>query len=139
MNSKSKKEKQLGMKLGTASGRLKKSLLFKLVVQCGLDICFRCKNKIDTPEDLTVEHKLAWLDSDNPVELFFDLDNISFSHSACNSGAGKRKEAKHGTFRKYSYGCRCDECVIFKRNKQSKLRANRKLRTGYSRKYLEKT
>jgi hypothetical protein len=38
--------KQLGMDIGTATARLKKNLMFSLIVECGKDICFQCKKKI---------------------------------------------------------------------------------------------
>lgn len=84
-----KKAEQLGMPLGTASGRLKKNLLFKLIQLQELDICFQCGKKIENVDDLSIEHKVPWLDSDDPVGLFFDLNNISFSHLKCNSGAAR--------------------------------------------------
>jgi len=35
-------------------------------------------------ETFSIEHVIPWLDSEDPVKLFFDLDNISFSHLKCN-------------------------------------------------------
>ena len=31
---------------------------------------------------------MPWLDSINPKESFFDINNIAFSHLSCNVGAG---------------------------------------------------
>ena len=42
-------------------------------------------------DEFSVEHKIPWLDSDDPIGLFFSLDNIAFSHHSCNSGAGGRR------------------------------------------------
>lgn len=78
------KSEQLGMPFSTASGRLRKEVMFMLVKKCNLDTCFKCGKKIDDISQLSIEHKIPWLHSDNPSELFFDLDNISFSHLSCN-------------------------------------------------------
>lgn len=78
------KSKILGMPYGTASNRLRKMLLFKLVKEAGLNICYQCGEPIETPEELSIEHKKAWLNSDKPIDTFFDLDNIAFSHLSCN-------------------------------------------------------
>jgi len=74
----------LGMPYGTASNRLRKLLMFKFAQELGYDDCFACGFKIETTEELSVEHKQPWLDRENGVELFWDLDNIAFSHRKCN-------------------------------------------------------
>lgn len=76
------------MSLGTANNQLKKSLLFHLAQKCNMDIC-RCKEKIDTLDEFSIEHKENWLDSDDPKTFFFDINNISFSHLGCNVSHGK--------------------------------------------------
>jgi len=80
-----KRAEQLGMPYGTASGRLKKKVLFNLVQKLGENICFQCKKEIKTAEELSIEHKKPWYNND--VNLFWDMDNIAFSHLKCNSGA----------------------------------------------------
>lgn len=45
-----------------------------------------------TRETFSIEHLVPWLDSNNPIELYFDLDNISFSHLSCNIKAARRPE-----------------------------------------------
>ena len=85
MDSSSKrKSEQLNMSFNKADSRLKKMILFRLVKKCNLDICYRCKDKIIKIENLSVEHKIPWMYSKNPQELFFDLENIAFSHLKCN-------------------------------------------------------
>lgn len=81
-----KKSDQLGIPFGTANGRLRKILLFSLAKKLGLDVCFRCRDKIILLEDFTIDHKIPWLDSTEPTILFFDIDNIAFSHNRCNVG-----------------------------------------------------
>ena len=90
-----KKAIQLGMPHGTAQGKLKKSIMFWLLSRLNLNKCFRCKKKIETIKELSVEHKEHWLDSDDPVGLFFDLDNIAFSHLSCNSGNSRQPNKKY--------------------------------------------
>jgi hypothetical protein len=87
-----KKRLQLGMDAGTASGRLLKSLLFHFATKAG-EKCFRCGGELDR-DSFTVDHKEAWLDSGDPVGLFFSVDNIAFSHWKCNVQA-RRTGRKH--------------------------------------------
>lgn len=89
-NSKLKKTAQLGVNISTASGVLRKQIMFHLAQKCGLDTCFKCGKKIADVDDFTIEHKIPWLDSEDPVKLFFDMDNIAFSHHACNVGTARR-------------------------------------------------
>jgi len=75
---------QLGMPMATARARLIKSILFNMLQRHGEDVCFKCSKKIEKIEELTIEHKQPWLHVSS--ELFWDLDNIAFSHPApCNS------------------------------------------------------
>lgn len=83
-NSNDKKSEQLGMSYGKAGNILRKNLLFYLAQKSGMDICFQCKKPIKSVDDFSIEHKVPWLDSNNPVELFFSMENIAFSHSKCN-------------------------------------------------------
>jgi hypothetical protein len=82
-----KKETQLGTHRAIAERRLQRNLLFSLVVSAGHK-CFRCGREL-TRETFSLDHKIDWLDSPDPVGLFFDLDNIAFSHLSCNKAAGR--------------------------------------------------
>lgn len=86
-----------------------------------MGICFHCGKKIDDIDKMSIEHKTPWLDSDDPVGLFYDLDNICFSHAVCNTGAA-RKPTKKGCPSPTSYlrGCRCNGCVESFRARQRK-------------------
>ena len=75
------KKEQLGIDPGTAQYRLVKDILFDLIKDRP---CYRC-GEIMTRETFSIEHKVPWLHSENPIELFFDLENIDFSHLKCNS------------------------------------------------------
>jgi hypothetical protein len=77
------KDAQLGMPYGTAVGRLRKKVLFSLLQKYKEDTCCKCHKIIETEEELSLEHKIPWLYNSN--DLFWDLDNIGFSHkTVCN-------------------------------------------------------
>lgn len=82
-----KKNAALGINVSTAQAQLKKNIMFKLMQQLELDVCFQCQAKIETVEVLSVEHKEPWLSAPDPKASFFDLNNIAFSHLSCNIGA----------------------------------------------------
>ena len=65
-----KRKQQLGIPFGTACGRLRKALMFQLVQRSNRDTCFVCGKKITKADDLTIEHKIPWLDND--TDLFKD-------------------------------------------------------------------
>lgn len=90
----SKRQEKLGMSCGKANNILRKSIMFYLVQQLNLDICYRCGTKIETIGEFTIEHKVDWLNSEKPVELFFNLENISFSHYTCNVKSGQKVPRK---------------------------------------------
>lgn len=85
-----KKSQQLGMTYGKALYDLKKELLFDFSKRLKLNKCFQCGKKIASSKEMSVEHKVPFLDSKNPIKLFFDLKNIAFSHCSCNYSAGRR-------------------------------------------------
>jgi hypothetical protein len=98
-NSNNIKSEQLGISISTAQHQLRKMIMFDLVQKANLDNCFRCGNKVAI-ENFSIEHKENWLHSEVPKELFFDLNNIAFSHILCNSIArrsvkGKKINPKH--------------------------------------------
>lgn len=115
-----KKQQQLGMNPSTASNRLVKDTLWRLVVQAGQNVCYRCSQPM-TRETFSIEHKEAWLDSDDPLGLYFDQENISFSHLNCNikDSRSGRTQSGCGTEAQYDRGCRCDLCGIAKSTKRS--------------------
>jgi len=78
-----KKRQQLGLAIGTASHRLRKLVLFHVVRETGRNQCYRCGKIIEAADDLTLDHKKAWLDES--VALFWDIENIAFAHARCNS------------------------------------------------------
>jgi hypothetical protein len=77
-----KKSATLGVPHGTATNKLRKNIMFSLLCRLGENDCYRCKRKIESVDVLSIEHKLPW--EGVSAELFWDLDNIAFSHIACN-------------------------------------------------------
>jgi hypothetical protein len=135
MDTKDKKLEQLGMNPSTASNRLVKDILFKLLQDTNQDTCFRCHEKIQR-ENLSIEHKVDWLDSKDPKGLFFDLNNITFSHLNCNVSAHRVNKLPCGTLAAYNRGCRCQECkeartIDAKERYNSELRHKKYKRSGH--------
>ena len=81
---------QLGMPRGTASNRLRKLVLFDVLQRHQENLCYRCGLEIKTANELSIEHKKPWENTD--VNLFWDLTNIAFSHLSCNCAAGKKPD-----------------------------------------------
>jgi hypothetical protein len=110
MNRSKRVVEQLGMSHGAAVGQLKKRILFNLLKRLKENFCFKCGECIDLVGDLSIEHKQPW--ENISADLFWDLDNIAFSHLGCNrphfrhGGEGKRKIGPEGT----SW---CTGCQIF--------------------------
>lgn len=73
---------QLGMSHGAAAGKLRKNILFHLLVRLQENICFKCGLLISSSNELSIEHKQSW--EGVSAELFWNLDNIAFSHLRCN-------------------------------------------------------
>ncbi len=120
-----KKALQLGMSIGKAAAILKKNVMFVLVRNCGLDICYRCEKSINTADELSIEHKENWMNSSDPAGIFFNLDNITFSHRSCNIKASKlmppgTPKAEHPSATMYAYGCRCEGCKVAHTEKNRK-------------------
>ena len=63
-NSSRRKAETLGMSPGTAMSRLRKMILFQLVQRVGEDTCYRCGKKIESVEELSIEHKEQWIGKD---------------------------------------------------------------------------
>jgi len=77
------------MSVSTAQSRLLRDILWSLVVETGRNYCCKCKEVMDR-NTFSIEHIKPWLDSEDPVGLFYDLENISFSHLTCNISNARR-------------------------------------------------
>lgn len=119
------KSKELGMPFGTANHRLRKAILFKYIKRCEDDICFKCKEQIVSVDELSVEHKKPWQGRD--ITLFWDLDNIAFSHLLCNKRDMIYPSGREHGHKKYNQErCRCDKCREAKVSYQKKYRSENK-------------
>jgi hypothetical protein len=91
---------QLGMSHGAAASRLRKNILFSLLKELNKNACSKCLLLIESVDDLSIEHIKPW--ENRSADLFWDLDNIAFSHSDCNrphsynSGGQNKKIATEG-------------------------------------------
>lgn len=101
-DSNARKSAFLGIPHGTASNRLRKMVLLHLLQKYGENVCFKCSEKIEDVNDLSIEHKQPW--EGVSVELFWSLDNIAYSHLRCNrphhyrgNGESRRKVGPEGT------------------------------------------
>lgn len=91
----------LGENFSTASHKLRKMILFSLVQKLELDNCHRCTLKIEKIEHFSIEHIEAWQSATDPIESFYSLDNIAFSHLNCNIAAASKPLQKYGTRKEY--------------------------------------
>jgi hypothetical protein len=89
-----------GKSFGSACNRLLKALLFHMAQELKRDKCYRCDHIITSVDQFSIDHKTAWRSA---PELFFDLNNIAFSHRSCNSRAARRSKIyPNTTIRKQS-------------------------------------
>lgn len=114
-------KERFGVSISTARTRLIKSLLFKLLNENDKNKCFRC-NLTMTLEDFSIEHVKPWAWEENGFQLFMDTENVSFSHSYCNSkyirkSITRTKRKTNGMLAKCS-GCEeWKDRALFNKNK----------------------
>ena len=72
------------MSATTAKHRLERMILFQLIQQTQRDKCYVCDYRIEEVDQLSIEHKLPWYGDDRDSNLYWNLDNIAFSHRKCN-------------------------------------------------------
>lgn len=107
-----KKKMQLGMNPSTASHRLVKDTLWRLITLAGFTACVKCGLEM-TRDTFSIEHLEPWLDSEDPVGLYFDQQNIGFSHLKCNVDDARPKQRNFVCGTAWAYrgnGCRCEPC-----------------------------
>ncbi len=89
----------LNMEFGKANHRLFRKIMFEWCVQLGLNECTKCHKTINKIEEWTVEHIRPWhsanVDADKKA-LYFDLNNIGYSHLHCNCGSANLGKGKSG-------------------------------------------
>lgn len=110
MNRHERIAEQLGMSHGAANNKLRKAILYSYVKRLREHFCYKCGAEIESSDDFSVEHKQPWEGRDSA--LFWELDNIAFSHLRCNRphvnrGGENKKVGPEGT-------AWCSSCKIFK-------------------------
>jgi hypothetical protein len=123
--SEKEKKRQLGMPIGTAAARLRKQILFHLLIKLNENVCFKCGEKILDVSELSIEHKINWLHSKNPKEIFFNIENIAFSHLKCNRN---ERRGSGGRLRRINVGDEksyCSKCGSIKDKKEFHANNNR--------------
>ncbi len=90
------KSVKLGMSYSKAAHRLRRKILFTLAKRCGMTKCYRCDEEITDEVSLSVEHKIGWQYSEDPIKMFWDIDNIAFSHKSCNSAVTSMRHFSQG-------------------------------------------
>lgn len=116
------------MNAATAAYRLVKDLLFAFVEAAG-HVCVRCGMPM-TRETFSIDHKETWLDSADPVRMFFDLGNVGYSHKVCNSKAARKPTKIYLTEEARLEAKRRDQRKCNARPGRSKRRRAQYLRTG---------
>jgi len=98
------KREVLGMSISTAVTKLRKVVLFNVLRSHNENVCYRCRKPIELVNEFSIDHKIDWLNAPNARDLFWDVENIAFSHLRCNVGASsggqvtarrKRKSPEH--------------------------------------------
>ena len=90
VNTNIEKNRQLGCSYASANTKLTRMILFDLSKKFGLDICFRCGLHIASFKEFSIDHKQPWLYVS--VSLFWDLNNIAFSHRKCNTSVRRSRK-----------------------------------------------
>ncbi len=81
--------------------------MYHLAGKLNLLNCFRCDEQILNIKDFTIDHKKEWLYNDK--NLFWDINNIAFSHLSCNSAAARQpNKIEHPENMSW-----CSKCKIF--------------------------
>jgi hypothetical protein len=124
-----KKAAQLGMPFGTAQNRLRKLVLFNLLQRHGENTCFRCGDVIESVEVLSLEHKRPWLDAE--TSLFWDVENIGFSHLRCNVADARKLNKKYFTFEERQRATHEIDARSKRKNYDPVKRRDKYLRHGY--------
>jgi HNH endonuclease len=78
---------QLGTNVSASQHKLTRLILYDRLIKLGEDNCYRCGLKISSYKEFSIEHKISWINND--PNLFWDLNNIAFSHLLCNQKAPK--------------------------------------------------
>lgn len=87
----------LGSHLPSVTHKLKRQMILLMAQICGYDTCHKCKRKITTIKEMSIEHRVPWTNQ----EEFLDIENLALSHLGCNSSTANAKKGKIG--KQYGY------------------------------------
>lgn len=79
--------------------KLVNMLIIKMLDELGENQCFRCKQRIEIPEDLSLDHSEGWRNADTKEksqELFWNLEKLFASHKHCNTPDHNRGKNSNG-------------------------------------------
>lgn len=79
------------MPLGQANFRLWKKAVWGLLESLGMSDCFRCGSPM-SEQTYSLDHRLVWRGVS--ADLFWDAENIGWSHHACNLEAARKVTPK---------------------------------------------
>lgn len=74
----------LGESFDCAWYKLRKMILFNQAKELGQDICCRCNKRIENIDEFSIDHIVPWKESSDPKRMFYDINNIAYSHERCN-------------------------------------------------------
>jgi hypothetical protein len=87
---KSKRDDELyGPQLGVdsvacAQHYVRRLYLLHLLHLTGKGKCVRCGQLLEDPNDLSLDHIKPWRNQPDAKELFWSIENLGYSHKACN-------------------------------------------------------
>lgn len=84
------KTKLLGHEPSKLRITIRNHLVYHLWLKLHPNECHQCSEPMDTIHNMSIEHKVPWLYSEDPVRLHFCQNNISMSHRKCNYGAARK-------------------------------------------------
>lgn len=72
--------------------RLHMRFIFKMIKDLKQNFCFRCKQEIESDDELSLDHKISYINND--PKWYFDINNIYYSHNRCNCGESQKGSGK---------------------------------------------
>lgn len=90
----------LGMNYQTARSQLERKILWYMAKQLNKHNCFQCGFEIKDSDDMSIEHMKPWGGNEGKgikpdASLFWNMDNIAFSHKICNVAGGPGGSGKY--------------------------------------------
>jgi 5-methylcytosine-specific restriction endonuclease McrA len=83
----------LGMDVSNALRKLARKMLFVFAEELGRTTCCRCGKRIETFQEMSLDHLENWIGHADAPKVFWDLANVRLAHVRCNvAEAGKRKK-----------------------------------------------